>query len=85
MTAAFASRNLCLVVMRKTLLRRIRRTRDITLEQLQRATGVHMSQLSQIERGILVPSQPQANAIAGYFGRPIDELLADAPAFDEVA
>jgi transcriptional regulator with XRE-family HTH domain len=43
---------------------------------VQEATGVHQSTLSKIERGLVQPSAPQANALAGYFGRPIMELLA---------
>ena len=64
---------------RKTLLRHIRRGRELKLSDVQQHTGVHFSTLSKIERGLLVPSPPQANALAGYFGRPIDELLAPAP------
>jgi len=64
---------------RKTLLRQIRRHREITLEALGKQTGIHFSTLSMIERGLLVPSAPQANALAGYFGKPIDELLDAAP------
>lgn len=67
------------MIHRKTLLRRIRRTRELTLEAVARETGVHFSTLSQIERGLLVPSKPQANAIAGFFGQSIDQLLAEAP------
>jgi transcriptional regulator with XRE-family HTH domain len=59
-----------------TVMRRLRRDRELTLEALHLATGVHQSTLSKLERGLIQPSEPQANALAGYFGRPIGVLLS---------
>jgi transcriptional regulator with XRE-family HTH domain len=59
-----------------TLLRHLRRARELTLMDVAAKTGVHYTTLSHIERGIVKPSEPQANALAGYFGRPISRLLA---------
>lgn len=67
------------MIHRKTLLRRIRRNRELTLENVSRQTGVHFSTLSMIERGLLIPTPAQGNALAGYFGRPLAELLAEPP------
>lgn len=64
----------------KTLLRHLRRARDLTLDQLAIHVGIDDSTLSRIERRLIKPTEPQGNALAGYFGRPIDDLLAPVPA-----
>lgn len=63
---------------RRTELRRLRRARDLTLAVVTARTGIHTGTLSLIERGRYVPSPTQGAALAEFFGRPIDELLADA-------
>lgn len=63
---------------RKTLLRQLRRLRELTLEALSKETGVPVSSLSRMERGLVRPTAPQQHVLAGYFGRPIDELLGPA-------
>ena len=63
----------------RTELRRLRRDREKTLSDVRIATGVSETSLSMIERGLQPPNPDQAEALAGYFGRPIEELLAPAP------
>lgn len=63
---------------RRTELRRLRRARELTLRALAEATGINAGWLSLIERGRYVPSADNAARLAAYFGKPIDELLADA-------
>ena len=62
---------------RKTELRRLRRARDLTLSDVRQATGVSEPVLSTVERGIVAPKPEQAEALADFFGKPIDVLLGD--------
>lgn len=66
-------------MLKKTLLRHIRRSRDLTLDAVALHTGIDDSTLSRIERGLIQPTEPQRHALAGFYGRPIDELLGPAP------
>lgn len=60
-------------------MRRLRRARELTLADVQAGTNLPISYVSWIERGRMVPTPEQADALSAFFGKPIDELLADAP------
>ena len=60
----------------KTVLRHIRRTREITLDVIAHATKINRSTLSLGERGLLDFTPDQKAALSAYFGIPADELLA---------
>ena len=64
---------------RRTELRRLRRDRELTLAAVALATGINHTWVSLIERGRFLPDAQQAQALAAFFGKPIDALLADAP------
>ena len=57
-------------------LRRIRKTRKLTLAEVGRATGVSISTLSDIERGNSSPSLETINSLARYYAIPLQALLA---------
>lgn len=61
----------------KTLLRRIRRDRELTLDELALATGINVSTLSRAERGLMALTQENRQRLEAYFGRPADELLSE--------
>jgi transcriptional regulator with XRE-family HTH domain len=56
--------------------RRLRRSLDLTQEQLAARSGIRQPYLSAIERG-LQPSGPLAERIAGALGVQVTELLRD--------
>jgi transcriptional regulator with XRE-family HTH domain len=62
-----------------TVMRRERRLRDLTLDEVRSKTGIDIGTISRIERGLISGTEAQRNALAGYFGRPIDELLGPVP------
>ena len=64
---------------RRTELRRLRRDLEISLASVAEATGINHTWVSLIERGRFVPDAHQSQALAGFFGKPIEALLADAP------
>jgi len=51
----------------KTLLRQLRRGRDLTLDELARATGIDVSRLSRAERNLVDLSEAQRDKLAKYF------------------
>jgi transcriptional regulator with XRE-family HTH domain len=57
------------------VVRRLRRARGWTLEELAAISSVSRSMLSQIERGDANPSLPAAYRIARAFGAKLDELV----------
>lgn len=67
------------------LARHLRRVKGLTLDDVGGSTGIDITTLSRIERGKIPGTEAQRNAIAGYFGRPIESLLSAAPVFDEAS
>jgi transcriptional regulator with XRE-family HTH domain len=63
----------------KTLLRHLRRLREISLDQLRADTGINVSTLSRVERRLIDPTPDQRDALAKYFDVPASDLLSDAP------
>lgn len=59
----------------KTLLRHLRREREITLDVLSLATGINVSTLSRVERGLVQPTDQTLARLAKYFKVSADELL----------
>lgn len=57
------------------LMRHLRRMRELPLALVARETGINVSTVSQIERGLMQPTDRQRHTLAGFFGRPIDDLL----------
>lgn len=50
------------------MLRDEREARNVTLRELQAATGINRATLSRIEAGLLVPTSRQARLIAACLG-----------------
>lgn len=55
----------------------MRRARDLTLSDVRLATGVSEPVLSTVERGLIAPKPDVAEALATFFGKPIDVLLGE--------
>ncbi len=51
-----------------SLLRDVRHDRDVSLKQLQQATGINRATLSRIEQGRLVPTAREQRLIAACLG-----------------
>jgi len=66
------------VATRKTLLRKMRRDREITLGLLSQKTGVNISTISRAERGLITPSDEVRAKLARYFRVAADVLFAEA-------
>ncbi len=64
-----------------TLLKRLRKEREITQEQLAFEAGITSSALSRIERGLNDPGWTTVNRIAKALRIPLVELVA---AFEEM-
>ena len=62
----------------KTLLRHLRRDREMTLEQLSDATGIDRTIISKAERRKYALNDDQKNTLAAYFNVAKDALLDDA-------
>ncbi len=65
------------------LLVRLRKERGLSQMQLARGVlVVHPAWVSAVERGVYVPSSDSlaARRLVRFFGRPLDELLAEIPA-----
>lgn len=60
-----------------TILRRLRREREIPIAVLSKQTGINASALSLIERGLYNTTKEQKTKLARYFKRPFDELMRD--------
>lgn len=56
-------------------IRRLRRAKDLTQEQLAEAVGVSQPMIAQIERGSRTATMPIGKAIADVLGCNIEELL----------
>lgn len=54
----------------------IREERGVTLEQASRATGVHLSTISRIERGQMPRRSDRAQLLASYYGLTLAEFYA---------
>jgi transcriptional regulator with XRE-family HTH domain len=67
------------VKQKKSLLRKLRRERDLTLDVVAVRTGINLSTLSRVERRVLSASPEVRKRLEKFFKRPADELLADAP------
>lgn len=62
----------------KTLLRKLRRDRELSLSLVSRETGINISTLSRAERGLLKPSDDVRDRLAAYFAVPAERLLEAA-------
>lgn len=76
---------LCSIVVavsqQKTVLRRMRRDRELSIHELAKVTGINVSALSLGERGLQKFTPDQLDTLAKYFDTPADRLLA--PVADE--
>lgn len=59
------------------VLRKLRHSRDETLEQVSEATGLSIAMLSRIERGERLPSPDSVEALARHFEIPVDYLMSE--------
>ena len=69
--------------MRRMTLRGARHHRDLSLQQVAEALGIHRSTLSRIERGLEQPKPRLARAIHAFYEGKVDWpaiFLADPPA-----
>lgn len=64
----------------KTLLRKLRRQRELSLDLLHTKTGINVSTLSRVERGLMTPSPDVRKRLEKYFRRSADELLSSGEA-----
>lgn len=58
---------LCLVTQSKTLLRKLRRDREWSLDLVSMKTGVNVSTISRAERGLIKPSEDVQARLAKFF------------------
>lgn len=68
---------------RKTLLRKLRRERELTFDVLQIETGINRSRLSRGERNLITLTDDEKDTLGKYFGvrpdrlqKPIDKAAA---------
>jgi transcriptional regulator with XRE-family HTH domain len=59
------------------VLRKLRHSRDETLEQVSEATGLSIAMLSRVERGERLPSPDSVEALARHFEIPVDYLMSE--------
>lgn len=59
----------------KTLLRKLRRDRELSLDLVSFKTGVNVSTISRAERGLMQPSDDVRAKLAKYFKVPAESLL----------
>lgn len=62
----------------RTVLRRLRREREITIAHVAIKTGINAGTLSLIERLLVTPTDKQKSKLEKFFKRPADELLSVA-------
>jgi transcriptional regulator with XRE-family HTH domain len=62
---------------RKTLLRHLRRSRELSLDQVALGTGLNVSTISRAERGMVQPTEEVLNKLAIYFKVPAADLLKE--------
>ena len=67
-------------MLKRTELRRLRRARDLTLFDVSEATGIAEPRLSRVERGQAQPRPDEAEALAAFFRKPFDVLMAEPSA-----
>jgi transcriptional regulator with XRE-family HTH domain len=60
-------------------LREIRLQRDLSLQEVASNAGISASMLSQLERGIVVPSLLTLHALAEYFNIALSDLFIESP------
>jgi transcriptional regulator with XRE-family HTH domain len=63
----------------KSLLRHLRREREISLDLLAAKTGINVSTLSRAERRLIGLTKTQSKKLSRFFKVPEDSLLSDAP------
>lgn len=61
----------------KDNVRRLRRSRDMTQEQLANVLGVERATVAQWESGMSYPRMSTAIELVKYFGISLDDLMAD--------
>lgn len=61
-------------------IRRLRRARRLTIEELAHASDLHPTYLSGIERGVRNPTWSKLTGLAGGLDVPIAEIVHDAEA-----
>ena len=59
------------------VLRKLRHSRDETLEQVSEATGLSIAMLSRVERGERLPSPDSVEALARHFEIPVEYLMSE--------
>ena len=64
---------------KKSLLRKLRRERDLTLDVVASKLQINLSTLSRVERRTLNASPDVRKKLERFFKRPASELLSDAP------
>jgi transcriptional regulator with XRE-family HTH domain len=67
------------VKQQKTLLRHLRREREISLDYLRFKTGINVSTISRMERRLITGTPEQRKSLAKFFKVSEDALLQDAP------
>lgn len=75
MTATNGGYTIVAVKDQKTLLRKLRRDRELTLDELSMATGLNVSTLSRVERRMMRPTEATLNKLAKYFRVPASDLM----------
>jgi transcriptional regulator with XRE-family HTH domain len=68
------------VEQRTLLVRKLRRDKELSLDEIARDTQINVSTVSRMERGLIPGTPEQRAALAEYFGRPVDELFSSASA-----
>lgn len=63
----------------RTLLRKLRRDRELTISYVAMRTGINHATLSLVERRQMVPSATVRRQLEKFFKIPAEQLLADAP------
>jgi transcriptional regulator with XRE-family HTH domain len=66
-------------------IRRLRRARGLTIEDLAHEAGMHPTYLSGIERGVRNPTWSKLAGLAGALNVPVAEIARDAEAESQLA
>lgn len=66
-------------------IRRLRRARRVTIENLAHAADIHPTYLSGIERGVRNPTWSKLTSLADALGIPLAEIVKDAESEAQLA
>ena len=75
--------NLCIILtvaIQKTLLRKLRRDREWSLDLTASKAGINVSTLSRVERGLIPASDDVRRRLERVFKKTADELLSSPEA-----